>query len=233
MSDSQPQPASQQQLSNPNDQSLPPNADSCKTSTHRKFKNNKKGCTQKQNKPDSPKFRKAEERMNGHVFQCAGEPGRKPNQFKKTTSEIKDYVNKTFDSPLLFETIIIDLKEPDVIEPSEPGAEATRVVIHKWELRMKQHARDEVALKKGKFALWSLVWGQCSNLTRTKFKPNADFFTKDKEKNCVWLLEKINSVVNKVEQTKHPALTIIESRKRSCNYKQGREQDLLDYAKQI
>ena len=41
--------------------------------------------------------------MNDRVHQRAGEPGRKPSQFKKTALETRDFANRNFESPQLLE----------------------------------------------------------------------------------------------------------------------------------
>ena len=76
------------------------------------------------------------------------------------------------------------------------------------------------------------MWGQISDLTRTKIKSDTDFSKQDKHKGCVWLLKETKNVGNKIEDTKDPLLTIIESIIRLCNLK-NLDEDLLECAEQL
>ena len=79
--------------------------------------------------------------------------------------------------------------------------------------RVSEYYYDEWSLKERKYALWLLAWGQTSDLIRTKIKLDTEFLNQEKDKGYVWLLKAIKSVANKIEDTKHPLFTIIETRK--------------------
>ena len=79
--------------------------------------------------------------------------------------------------------------------------------------RVNEYHYDESSLEERKYALWLLAWGQTSDLIRTKIKLDTEFLNQEKDKGYVWLLKAIKSVANKIEDTKHPLLTIIETRK--------------------
>ena len=54
--------------------------------------------------------------------------------------------------------------------------------MFKLELILKMHHHDASSLEEGKFALWSLAWGQKSDIIRTKIKSAADFLNQDQDK---------------------------------------------------
>ena len=95
--------------------------------------------------------------MNGHVYQVDGEPGKRPNQFKKTTKQVWQIVMWEWDSPHLFETILRDRKPPDLKELEYPGDEAPKNRIFKWEYDMKHYMKTKDQYEDGLFSLWSLI----------------------------------------------------------------------------
>jgi len=66
----------------------------------------------------APKFAGAESKMNGHVYQCTGEPQ-------------------------LLEPIITKFQENNLVEPAEPAKDASRATVLKWELSMKKYVKDQ------------------------------------------------------------------------------------------
>ena len=132
----------------------------------RSRKSNKKRRSQHNN---SSRFRGAEEKMMGNVFQVDGEYGKKPNQFEKPRKAALQHVMSNFKSPQLFECITKDFKEADLKEPSIPTSESKFLVI-KYELDMKKYYDDKKDLDDGLFRLWALLNGQGSNLAKTEVK---------------------------------------------------------------
>jgi len=179
---------------------------------------------------NSNRFKGDEDKLDGHVFQCDGELGKKVNQFQKTLNQIKLHVAKNVESPCLFEGMLTEHKDKTLTEPQEPADNASRVEIFKWELKMTKFFEEEQALTDGKFVTWALIWGQMSELVRTKIKANSDFEAKQASKDVVWLIKPMKNVETNVQDIKHPILTIVEARKKLYSHRQRYDQNLLDFA---
>ena len=76
---------------------------------------------------------KGDPRFKGYYYQCCGEPGRKPNQFTRTTNKIKDEFNKDHDAAHVLE-YVFNGDEDESKEPEYPGDDANRAKLLKWEL---------------------------------------------------------------------------------------------------
>ena len=81
---------------------------------------------------------KGDPRFKGYYYQCCGEPGRKPNQFTRTTNKIKDEFNKDHDAVHLLEYVFTG-DEDDCKEPDYPGDNASRAKLLRWELAMHDY----------------------------------------------------------------------------------------------
>ena len=94
---------------------------------------------------------------------------RRLNQCTRITNKIKAEFSKEHDSANLIEPTFrgheIDCKEPD-----DPGDEASRVELMRWELGMRDHYENNKLIKEGLFSLWAYIIGQSSDLANTKLK---------------------------------------------------------------
>ena len=83
--------------------------------------------------------------------------------------------------------MLVNFEDIVLKELEELKDDATKIQIFKWALKFKKYHRDESPLEEGKLALWSLTWGQASDLTmkRKKIKSDADFSNQEKDKGCV------------------------------------------------
>ena len=84
-----------------------------------------------------------------------------------------------------------------------------------------------------KFTVWSLIWGQCSELLKTKLKSLSDYDAQDTEKGCGWLLTQISRTCQKVEHNVHPYVTMFNLRKKLYNQRQREDQTLLECAEEV
>ena len=116
---------------------------------------------------------KGQQKNNSNVHQCEGEPAGKLSQLKKTTLEIRDIVNRNFESLQLLEKMLTNFEDTVLKEPEEPKDDDTKNQIFKWELKFKKTYHDKSLTEEGKFALWFLAWGQISDLMITKIKSDT------------------------------------------------------------
>ena len=68
---------------------------------------------------------------------------------------------------------------------------------------MKQYVSRTKDLKTNLAALHSVAWGQCSEALKSKIKSLPGYQDKADKCDCVWLIGKIASVMQKFEETKH------------------------------
>jgi len=132
----------------------------------RRFITNKKRCNPK----PRAKYKGAEEGMQGHIFDV--ERTGKPCEFITTVEYLKGYVSRKYDNAKLLEKILTDFEEEELIEPADP--DDTPAGLFRWQLEMKEYYKDKSDLEKLKFAVWALIWGQCTEIVRKKLKALTD-----------------------------------------------------------
>ena len=71
-------------------------------------------------------FEGSDPRLKGYVFLCHGEPGRKPNQAKRTVNKVKEVFSQTHESAHLLEPIF-RLQDVNLSEPPEPTDPDNRI----------------------------------------------------------------------------------------------------------
>ena len=81
--------------------------------------------------------------------------------------------------------------------------------------------------------MWSLVWGQFSEVIKTKWIEFTTYETHEATVDCAWLLKKIRNVCHQTESTTHPYITSLRLRKQLCDYKERSYQTLLDYTQEL
>jgi hypothetical protein len=177
-------------------------------------------------------FKGDTEGMNGHVFQCFEERS-DPVQFTKTMEALHAYSKrdlKTTDLSSLFGTTP---KTPVIAKPSPIDAKADELEQLILKEEVKAYVNSNKTLKRDMAALHSVAWGQCSEALKAKIKSITDFQTKHDAYDCVWLLSKIASVMQKFEEKRHmeTSMVIVLTSLMSC--RQGADQKVSDYIDKI
>jgi len=111
--------------------------------------------------------------LKGHVYDCS--TSKQADQFNKTTKEISEYVGRTYtyggDTQLAIENLgIVEPPEPD--DPPE-GATATK--RHIWEKCVDEYVKRTTHMTENIKSIFSLVWGQCTDIMRQKIEALSDF----------------------------------------------------------
>ena len=183
-------------------------------------------------------FKGDTEGMNGHVFQCYEERS-DPVQFSKTMEALHSYskkVLKTTDLGSLFgpttptyPTIDKPIK-PAKGNATDPDDELEQLILKE---EVKQYVLRTKELKTNLAALHSVAWGQCSEALKAKIKSLTGYQEKADNYDCVWLIGKIASVMQKFEETKHGATSMVIVLTSLLNCRQGNEQKVSDYVDRL
>ena len=80
-----------------------------------------------------------------------------------------------------------------------------------------------------KFNVWSLIWGQSSDLLKTKLKSLLDHGTNKMQKGCACLLTQIRRTCQKIEHNVHPCVAVLNLKKKLCNYEQKEDHNLFNF----
>ena len=109
--------------------------------------------------------------MNGHVFQCYGE-ATKNNQFTQTMEELdNNYVGLHFKHhPSNIKKMMKLMQDTEIPEPTDNEDWASKTAVRIWDQEVIMYCKQVGTYKTNKCALYSVVWGQCSEAMHAKIK---------------------------------------------------------------
>ena len=183
----------------------------------------KTGDTGNQNRGFAPKTAKFEGKctdLKGHIYDCSDV--RQPDQYTKTTKEIAEYVGRTYtyggDVRLAVETLTL----PILTTPVDPPDGANRTETRIWEKTVDEHVRQRSHLAENIKTLYSLVWGQCTDIMRQKLEAHETFTGVSNTGDGLGLLKLVTSVAFQFQSQKYLPHALHEALKRYYNCSQGK-----------
>jgi hypothetical protein len=151
--------------------------------------------------PRAPKFEGKCDDLKGHIYDCSD--ARQSDQFMKTTREIAEYVGRTYkyggDARLAVET----LGMPAITMPADPAVGATRGEERLWEKSIDEHVKRLTHLGENMKTLYSLVWGQCSDIMRQNLESQETFATISTTADEMGLLRALKGVAYQFQSQKY------------------------------
>ena len=160
--------------------------------------------------------------MNGHVFECFHE-GAKQNQFTKTIEALGEYIAKNMKNPGDLMSLTKELKAPEVPLPkkltTEEAADALTAAL--WKEEVTEYSKRKGMVKQNLKALFTVIWGQCSESMRDKLKSIAEYKEKDNEADCEWLLVNIKGVMLRFEGQRDIFLSIDDAEQNLVSFRQN------------
>jgi hypothetical protein len=170
--------------------------------------------------PRAPKFEGKCPDLKGHIYDASD--ARQSDQFIKTTREIGEFVGRTYkyggDICLAVEKLSI----PAIAPPADHSEDATKTEIRIWEKLVDEHVRKISYLSENIKSLYSLVWGQCSDVVRQKVEANKDFEAIANVGDGIKLLLLLKGISFHLQSQKYLSHSIHEALKRYYNCAQGR-----------
>lgn len=127
-------------------------------------------------KPSGDNFRGTCEDMNGHVFQVPSESN-DPRQYEKTLEELQHYANRNLkngasDLSMLFG---VPLRTPRIERPTPPKDKEDAFEQEYYKQAVSQYLKRELLLTDNLIALYSVVWGQCSEIMQGRLSALGHF----------------------------------------------------------
>ncbi len=167
--------------------------------------------------------------LKGNIYDCID--SRQSEQYTKTTKEISEYVGRTYKYGGDARMAIEKLKLPELVEPVYPGDNSGRSKIHVWEKEIDEFVCQKNYLNENIKTLYSLVWGQCSDIIRTKLE-SLDTFTGISDRlDSIMLIKEIKGIVFNFQSQKYKPQALQEAVRRFYSLQQGRDmstQSFLD-----
>ena len=170
--------------------------------------------------PRTPKFEGKCADLKGHIYDAAD--SRQSDQYMKTTREIAEYVGRTYkyggDIRLAVETLTV----PTFEVPTDPAAGASRTEVRIWEKLVDEHVKRISGLNENIKTLFSLVWGQCSDIMRQKIEAHATYEVIYNAGDGIGLLRALKTAAFHFQDQKYIGHSLHEALKRYYNCSQGK-----------
>jgi hypothetical protein len=191
-----------------------------KESTPNKKPSNPGGQDSKGFMPRTAKFEGKCTDLKGHIYDCSDV--RQSDQYTRTTKEIAEYVGRTFtyggDARLSVENLAL----PTFPTPNDPDPAATRTEVRIWEKTVDEYVKKISKVKENMKTLYSLVWGQCTDIMRQKAEAHDLFVGVALDGDGLGLLKIIKGVAFKFQSQKYLPHALHEAMKRLYNCNQGK-----------
>lgn len=167
----------------------------------------------------------------GRIYDASD--ARQSDQFIKTTKEIAEFVGRTYkyggDIRLSVETLTIPIMTP----PLDYEEGAGRTAIRIWEKSVDEHVRRMSQLTENIKTLYSLVWGQCSDVVRQKAESHDLFAATSATGDGLALLTILKGISFQFQSQKYVGHSIHEALKRYYHCSQGRLATMQAYIQNI
>ena len=170
--------------------------------------------------PRAPKFEGKCADLKGHVYDYSD--ARQSDQFMKTTREIAEYVGRTYKYGSNARLAVESLAMPTITTPADPPDNASKSETRIWEKLIDEHVKRITYLNENMKTLYSLVWGQCTDIMRQKVEANNSFETISKTGDGLGLLTTLKGVAYQFQGQKYISHALHESMKRYYNCSQGK-----------
>ena len=142
--------------------------------------------------------------------------------FAKTTKEIAGFVGRTYKYGGDIRLVVENLEMVSITTPKDPPKDSTRTEERIWEKEVDEFVKRSTYLKENIKTLYSLVWGQCTDIMQQKVEATDIFETMSMEGNGLTLLKVIKDVNYNFQSQKYLPHSLYESKRRFYMCVQGR-----------
>lgn len=204
-------------------------ADPTNTNKNNKWKNGRKG-PQSKHQNNKNTFKGAISDLNGHVYEVHNEAS-KANQYQRTTTkEIAAYVNRTMKYGKDIRYLIEHLQEVDfdALKPTMSGS-GNKVDEMILQQEVNSYIKRRDLYETNKDALYSIIWGQCSEALQAKLEATTNFPDYDPIRCPIGLLKDIKQVSLKFENVTFKAFAIDDANLALLSFYQTRQDSLHQY----
>ena len=170
--------------------------------------------------PRSVKFEGKCPDLKGYIYDASD--ARQSDQFIKTTREIAEFVGRTYKHGGDIRLAVEKLSRPTLTPPEDHAEGAGKTEVRIWEKTVDEHVKRIIHLDENIRTLYSLVWGQCSDVVRQKVEANKEFEDIASSGDGIKLLIIFKGISFHFQSQKYICHSIHEALKRYYNCAQGR-----------
>ena len=150
--------------------------------------------------------------LKGCIYDCTD--SKQADVFTKTTKEIANYVGTTYKYGNDVKLAVSTLRTPSFTEPSDPPEGASKSKLKIWETKISDYCKRESYLEENLKTLYSLVWGQCTDLIRARIEALDAHKQMFEDGDSIGLLIAIKALVYNYQSQKYKPLALHENMRR-------------------
>jgi hypothetical protein len=178
-----------------------------------------------------PKFEGKCEELKGHIYDCSD--ARQSDIFVKTTKEIAEHVGRTFKKGSDARLAIENLALPILTLPADPADDTSKTLTRIWEKEVDEYVKRKTYLSDNMQTVYSLVWGQCTDVMRQKIEALAVYDKLTTQGDGLALLKAIKDLVYNFQSQKYLPHALHESKRRFYFCTQGKHMTASMYLEQF
>jgi len=173
------------------------------------------------------KFEGRIEALKGYIYDCTD--SRQADQYVKTTREIAGYVATALKNGNDVRTAIETMSIPKMDLPSDLPANATAAQKRHWEKRIDEISKKELILEENMKTLFSIIWGQVSDVLKHRIQALKDFKRMNSEGDALALLTALRNQAFNFQSQKDQAEALHEAVRRFYLINQGKVDSCQTY----
>lgn len=177
------------------------------------------------------KFTGATPELSNCVFDCQNAANAKT--FYQTLEVFATYAGTKYALGGDISKSIKQLKEVVPVAPSDPGTNPTRTELKIWEVEVTEFIKLRNKLKATFQSMYSLVWGQCTEYTKTRLQQQPGYAAINAAQDSIRLLSMIRDLTFKLDSKQHPVLAMVDNDLRIFRYAQGKDMPDSQYHEQF
>jgi hypothetical protein len=144
--------------------------------------------------------------------------------------ELRNYVGLHFKHhPADIKKMMKLMQDVDIVQPTDPPAVSSETTKQIWQQEVKMYCEQVKTCKQNKCALYSVIWGQCSEAMQAKIKSDKLYDDMQEVDDSLTLIKMIKGIAYKFESQKNIYLALDNAKCAFYAYKQGKDETNANY----
>lgn len=159
-----------------------------------------------------------------------GIPGQ-ANRYTKSTKIIAEYVKIAYGKEMW--RLVLEGAESTFDEPTDPGKDASRAEMKKYEMRLSRWMDDEDRYKRNKARVFGIIMGKCHAAMKSKVESLPEFDKLEQDDDVIGLLAKMKELAFSTGGNQYDFWITQAQMKKLINLRQDPKESLNNFSKRF
>ena len=159
-----------------------------------------------------------------------GIPGQ-ANRYTKSTKSIAEYAKIAYGKEMW--RLVLEGTETTFDEPTDPGKDASRSEMKKYEMRLSRWMDEEDRYKRNKARVFGIVMGKCHAAMKNKVESLPEFDKLEQDDDVIGLLAKMKELAFSTGSTQYESWTQQAQMRKMINLRQDPKESLNNFSKRF